>query len=247
MFLWVFCNSGSTAVVQKVVLGQVLTGGIGQNPARQAAIKANLPINKTAYIINQVCGSGLRSIAAGYQSIVSKDSNIIIAGGQESMSKAPYVTDIRDKKKFKKKNLIDSMIKDGLWDAFNDYHMGVTAENVAQKWKINRKEQDQFAFESQQKTKKAQDDNKFSDEIIPINIKFNSKKFADNDRIRDDVVYTYKEKVIPTLPIGADLLMSKFQIPEGKTLGNKLKRIEEIWVQNGFQISDKQVQKIAKG
>ena len=185
--------------VDEVVLGQVLTGGIGQNPARQAAIKANLPINKTAYIINQVCGSGLRSIAAGYQSIVSKDSNIIIAGGQESMSKAPYVTDIRDKKKFKKKILIDTMIKDGLWDAFNDYHMGVTAENVAQKWKINRKEQDQFAFESQQKTKKAQDDNKFSDEIIPINIKFNGKKFTfkKDEHPRNDVSVETLERLKP--------------------------------------------------
>ena len=185
--------------VDEVVLGQVLTGGIGQNPARQAAIKANLPINKTAYIINQVCGSGLRSIAAGYQSIVSKDSNIIIAGGQESMSKAPYVTDIRDKKKFKKKILIDTMIKDGLWDAFNDYHMGVTAENVAQKWKINRKEQDQFAFESQQKTKKAQDDNKFNDEIIPINIKFNSKKFTfkKDEHPRNDVSVETLERLKP--------------------------------------------------
>ena len=129
-------------------MGQVLTGGAGQNPARQAAIKAGLPIEKTAYVINQVCGSGLRSVVAGYQSIMCNDSKIIIAGGQESMTNAPHTINFRNGKKFDESNLIDTMIKDGLWDAFNGYHMGVTAENVAAKWQITRRDQDTFRFES---------------------------------------------------------------------------------------------------
>ena len=185
--------------IDEIVLGQVLTGGTGQNPARQAAISANLPVNKTAYIINQVCGSGLRSVAAGYQAIISKDSNIVIAGGQESMSKAPFVIDIRDRKKFNKKNLTDSMIKDGLWDAFNDYHMGITAENVAKKFKISRKDQDQFAFESQQKTKKAQEENKFNEEIIPVTVKLNNKKiiFKKDEHPRNNVSLETLERLKP--------------------------------------------------
>ena len=146
--------------VDELVMGQVLTGGTGQNPARQAAIKAGLNFEKTAYVINQVCGSGLRSVAAGYQSIMSKDSKIIIAGGQESMTNAPHVINYRKTKKLSEKSLIDTMIKDGLWDAFNDYHMGITAENVASKWKITRKEQDDFALSSQMKTEKAQKEKK---------------------------------------------------------------------------------------
>ena len=160
--------------VDELIMGQVLTGGTGQNPARQTAIKAGLPIEKTAYVINQVCGSGLRSIAAGYQAVKSNDSNIVIAGGQESMSNAPHAINFRDAKELKEKNLVDTMIKDGLWDAFNGYHMGVTAENVANKWKITRKEQDEFALSSQIKTEQAQKSNKFKNEIIPIIIK--SKK-----------------------------------------------------------------------
>ena len=188
-----------TVEIDEVVLGQVLTGGTGQNPARQAAIKANLPIDKTAYVINRVCGSGLRSVAAGYQAIISKDSNIVIAGGQENMSRAPHVINVRNKKKIKEKNLINSVIKDGLWDAFNDYHMGVTAENVAKKYKINRREQDQFAFESQKKTEKAQKENKFNDEIIPINIKFNNKKFTfkKDEHPRNDVSLEILERLKP--------------------------------------------------
>ena len=160
--------------VDEVIMGQVLTGAAGQNPARQAAIQAGLPIDKTAYVINQVCGSGLRSVAAGYQAIMSKDANIVVAGGQESMSNAPYAINIRDGQKLKKSKLVDTMIKDGLWDAFNGYHMGITAENVATKWKITRKEQDDFAFSSQSKTKKAQKLGKFKNEIIPVVLK--SKK-----------------------------------------------------------------------
>ena len=146
--------------VDELIMGQVLTGAAGQNPARQAAIRSGLPIEKTAYIINQVCGSGLRSVAAGYQSIISNDSNVVIAGGQESMSNAFHAIDFRNGKKLEETNLIDMMIKDGLWDAFNGYHMGVTAENVAVKRKITRKDQDNFALLSQTKTEKAQKNGK---------------------------------------------------------------------------------------
>tara|TARA_B100000686_G_scaffold120768_1_gene127769 strand:+ start:173 stop:1351 length:1179 start_codon:yes stop_codon:yes gene_type:complete len=154
--------------VDELIMGQVLTGAAGQNPARQAAIQAGLPIEKTSYVINQVCGSGLRSVAAGYQSIFTGDSNIVLAGGQESMSNAPHAIHYRNGKKLEEKNLIDTMIKDGLWDAFNGYHMGVTAENVANKWQITRKEQDKFALDSQQKAEKALKEGKFKNEIIPV-------------------------------------------------------------------------------
>ncbi len=157
--------------VDELIIGQVLTGATGQNPARQAAILAGLPIEKTAYVINQVCGSGLRSVAAGYQAIVSNDSNVVIAGGQESMSNAPKAINIRGGQKLEAENLIDTMIKDGLWDAFNGYHMGVTAENVASKWKITREDQDDFALLSQTKVEKAQKEGKFKNEIVPIDLK----------------------------------------------------------------------------
>ena len=157
--------------VDELIIGQVLTGATGQNPARQAAILAGLPIEKTAYVINQVCGSGLRSVAAGYQAIVSNDSNVVIAGGQESMSNAPKAINIHGGQKLEKENLIDTMIKDGLWDAFNGYHMGVTAENVASKWKITREDQDDFALLSQAKVEKAQKEGKFKNEIVPIDLK----------------------------------------------------------------------------
>ena len=158
--------------IDEIIMGQVLTNAVGQNPARQASIKAGLPVEKTAYVINQVCGSGLRSVAAGYQSIMANDSNIIIAGGQESMSNAFHAINIRSGEKLEEANLIDTMIKDGLWDAFNGYHMGVTAENVASKWKITRKEQDEFALSSQIKTEKAQRDGKFNNEIVSVLSKF---------------------------------------------------------------------------
>ena len=154
--------------VDELIMGQVLTGAAGQNPARQAAIQAGLPNEKTAYVINQVCGSGLRSVAAGYQAIISNDSNIVIAGGQESMSNAPHAININNGKKLEEENLIDTMIRDGLWDAFNGYHMGVTAENIATKWKISRKEQDNFALLSQTKAEKAQMEKKFKNEIVPV-------------------------------------------------------------------------------
>ena len=157
--------------VDEVIMGQVLTGAAGQNPARQAAIKAGMPIEKTAYVINQVCGSGLRAIAAGYQSIISNDAKVVIAGGQESMSNAPHAIYFRKYKKLEEENLIDTMIKDGLWDAFNGYHMGITAENVAKKWKITREEQDNFALSSQTKTEIAQKKGNFKNEIIKTVLK----------------------------------------------------------------------------
>ena len=155
-------------------MGQVLTGGSGQNPARQAAIKSGIPKEKPAFIVNQVCGSGIRSIASGFQSIKSGDSKIIVAGGQENMSLAPHAIHLRDGKKLGDAELIDTMIKDGLWDAFHGYHMGITAENVAEKFQITREEQDKFAVKSQEKALKAQKQNKFKEEII--NYKIKSKK-----------------------------------------------------------------------
>ena len=160
--------------VDEVIMGQVLTGGTGQNPARQAAFKSGIPKEKPAYIVNQVCGSGIRSIASGYQSIKSGDSRIVIAGGQESMSLAPHVIHLRDGKKLGDTDLVDSMIKDGLWDAFHGYHMGITAENVAEKFQVTRDQQDKFALRSQEKALKAQKENKFDNEII--NFKIKSKK-----------------------------------------------------------------------
>jgi len=162
------------ADVNEVIMGQVLTGGAGQNPARQASMDSGIPKETPSYVVNQVCGSGLRSIASGFQSIMSDHSNIIVAGGQESMSQAPHVIHLRNGKKLGDIELVDSMIKDGLWDAFNGYHMGNTAENVAQKFQITRKDQDKFAFESQSKALKAQKENKFDDEIVHFTIE--SKK-----------------------------------------------------------------------
>ena len=146
--------------VDEIIMGQVLTGGTGQNPARQASIKSGIPKEKPAYIVNQVCGSGIRSIVSGFQSIKSGDAKIVIAGGQESMSLAPHAIHLRDGKKLGDTELIDTMIKDGLWDAFHGYHMGNTAENVAEKFQITREEQDKFALKSQEKFQKAQKENK---------------------------------------------------------------------------------------
>ena len=156
--------------IDEVIMGHVLTGGAGQNPARQAAIESKLPKEIPSYVVNQVCGSGLRSIASGYHSILSDNSNIVIAGGQESMSQAPHVVHLRNGKKLGDTELVDSMIKDGLWDAFNGYHMGITAENVAQQFQVTRKDQDKFAYESQSKALKAQKENKFDEEIVPYEI-----------------------------------------------------------------------------
>ncbi len=160
--------------IDEVIMGQVLTGGAGQNPARQASINSGIPKEKPAYIVNQVCGSGIRSIASAYQSIKSGDSKIVLAGGQESMSLAPHALYLRDGKKLGNVEMIDTMIKDGLWDAFHGYHMGITAENVAEKFQVTRDDQDKFALESQMKALKAQKENKFKEEII--NFKIKSKK-----------------------------------------------------------------------
>ncbi|MCC5992738.1 MAG: acetyl-CoA C-acetyltransferase [Rhodobacteraceae bacterium] len=159
------------ADVSETILGQVLTAGQGQNPARQAHINAGLPIESAAWSINQVCGSGLRAVALGAQHIQLGDAQIVIAGGQESMTLSPHVAHLRAGQKMGDMKMIDSMIKDGLWDAFNGYHMGTTAENVAQKWQITRDEQDAFAVASQNKAEAAQKAGKFSDEIAPFTVK----------------------------------------------------------------------------
>jgi len=164
----------NTSEIDEVIMGQVLTGGAGQNPARQAAVRSEIPIEKPAYIVNQVCGSGLRSIASGFQSIRSGDSKVVIAGGQENMTLAPHTIHLRDGKKLGDVALTDTMIKDGLWDAFNEYHMGVTAENVATKFQVTRDDQDKFALRSQEKALEAQKNKRFNDEIV--NIKIKSKK-----------------------------------------------------------------------
>ena len=156
--------------VSEVILGHVLTAGAGQNPARQAAIAAGIPVESTAYVINQVCGSGLRSVALGFQAIRNGDSEIVVAGGQESMSQSPHCMHLRNGTKMGDTQMIDTMIKDGLWDAFNGYHMGITAENVAQKWQITREDQDKLALGSQNKAEAAQKAGKFKDEIIPVTV-----------------------------------------------------------------------------
>jgi acetyl-CoA C-acetyltransferase len=156
--------------VSEVIMGQILAAGEGQNPARQAAIGAGLPFEVTAYGVNQLCGSGLRSVALGYQAIRGGDSEIVVAGGQESMSQAPHCIHLRNGVKMGDAELVDTMIKDGLWDAFNGYHMGNTAENVAQRWQITRDQQDAFAAASQAKAEAAQKAGRFKDEIVPVKI-----------------------------------------------------------------------------
>jgi acetyl-CoA C-acetyltransferase len=159
------------AEVEETILGQVLTAGQGQNPARQAHIKAGLPKEASAWSLNQVCGSGLRAVALGAQHVQLGDAKIVVAGGQESMSLSPHVAHLRAGQKMGDLNFIDSMIKDGLWDAFNGYHMGQTAENVANQWQISRDMQDEFALASQLKAEAAQKAGKFKDEIIPFTVK----------------------------------------------------------------------------
>ena len=155
--------------IDEVIMGQVLTAGVGQNPARQAAINAGIPISKPAHTINQVCGSGLRAVISGYQSIKLGEFKNVISGGQENMSLAPHSIFYRDEKKISKEKLLDTMVNDGLIDAFNKYHMGVTAENVAKKFNITRQEQDEFALKSQKKTELAIINNKFDEELVKIN------------------------------------------------------------------------------
>ena len=169
--------------VDEVIMGQVLTAGAGQNPARQAAINAGIPISKPAHIINQVCGSGLRAVISGYQSIKLGESLNVISGGQENMSMAPHSIFFRDKRKISEDKLTDTMINDGLMDAFNNYHMGVTAENIAKKFDISKKEQDEFALKSQKKTEEAIKNNKFDDELVKINQSDNILDLDEHPRI----------------------------------------------------------------
>jgi acetyl-CoA C-acetyltransferase len=157
--------------VSEVILGQILAAGEGMNPARQASIGAGIPVETTAYSVNQVCGSGLRTVALGYQAILTGDSEIVVAGGQESMSLAPHCIHLRNGVRMGDAQMIDTMIKDGLWDAFNGYHMGNTAENVAQRWQITREQQDEFAARSQSKAEAAQKAGRFKDEIVPVTVK----------------------------------------------------------------------------
>jgi len=157
--------------VSEVIMGQILTAGQGQNPARQASIAAGIPVESPAWGVNQLCGSGLRAVALGYQAILNGDSEIVVAGGQESMSMAPHCQHLRGGVKMGSFEMIDTMIKDGLWDAFNGYHMGTTAENVAKKWQITRRQQDEFAVASQNKTEAAMKAGKFKDEITPVTVK----------------------------------------------------------------------------
>ena len=157
--------------VDEVIMGQILAAGAGQNPARQAAVNAGIPVERTAYGVNQLCGSGLRTVALGFQAIRVGDSDVVVAGGHESMSQAPHCVHLRDGTKLGGAELVDTMMRDGLFDAFNGYHMGTTAENVAQRWQITREQQDVFAAASQAKAESAQNAGRFADEIVPVTIK----------------------------------------------------------------------------
>ena len=191
--------------IDEVIMGHVLTSGLGQNPARQASIHAGIPVSKQAYIINQVCGSGLRSIVSGFQSIKLEENKIIVSGGQENMSRAPHSLFYRENKKLDESKLIDTMINDGLTDSFNYYHMGVTAENVAEKFEISRDEQDDFALNSQKKTQDALERKKFQDEIIKLQIN--------------------KEK--------ENLIFEKDEHPRNNLNINDLKKLKTVFKENG--------------
>src|ERR1700680_3330197 len=187
------------ARVSEVIMGQILTAAQGQNPARQASIAAGIPVESPAWGVNQLCGSGLRTVALGYQALLNGDSEIVVAGGQESMSMAPHAQYLRGGVKMGGLELIDTMIKDGLWDAFNGYHMGNTAENVARQWQITREEQDRFAVASQNKAEAAKKAGKFKDEIVPVVIKTRKGEtvFADDEYIKDGVTYEALSKLRP--------------------------------------------------
>ena len=185
--------------VDEVILGQILTAAQGQNPARQAAINAGIPNESPAWGMNQLCGSGLRAVALGLQQIASGDARIVAAGGQESMSKAPHAAYLREGVKMGDWQFIDTMIKDGLWDAFNGYHMGTTAENVAKQWQITREQQDAFAVNSQNKAEAAQAAGKFKDEIAPVTIKTRKGDVvvSDDEYIKEGVTYDGISKLRP--------------------------------------------------
>jgi acetyl-CoA C-acetyltransferase len=177
--------------VSEVILGQILTAAQGQNPARQASMNAGLPFETPAWIVNQLCGSGLRAVALGYQQIANGDAAIVVAGGQESMSQAPHAAYLRAGQKMGAMEFTDTMLKDGLWDAFHGYHMGVTAENVAREWQIPREQQDRFAVASQNKAEAARKSGRFKDEIAPVTVKERKgERVVDTDEfIRDGVTY----------------------------------------------------------
>jgi acetyl-CoA C-acetyltransferase len=177
--------------VDEVILGQVLQAGAGQGPARQASVKAGVRIEAPAWSLNQICGSGLRSVALAYQQIAMGDAAIVVAGGQESMSQAPHAAHLRNGQKMGDLALVDTMIKDGLWDAFNGYHMGQTAENIASRWQISREDQDRFAVASQNRAEKARADGRFKDEIVPVTIKGRKGDtvVADDEYIRAGATY----------------------------------------------------------
>jgi acetyl-CoA C-acetyltransferase len=185
--------------VSEVIMGQILAAGAGQNPARQASIGAGIPVDAPAWGMNQLCGSGLRAVALGAQQIQLGSSSIVVAGGQESMSQAPHCAHMRDGTKMGDVKFIDTMIKDGLWDAFNGYHMGNTAENVARQWQITREEQDRFAVASQNKAEAAKKAGKFKDEITAVTIKTRKGEavYADDEYIKDGVTYESIAKLRP--------------------------------------------------
>ncbi|EKF18968.1 acetyl-CoA C-acetyltransferase [Nitratireductor pacificus] len=185
--------------VDEVILGQVLTAGQGQNPARQASIAAGLPKETTAWVLNQVCGSGLRTIAVGMQQIATGDARIVVAGGQESMSLSPHCAHLRNGVKMGDYAMIDTMIRDGLWDAFNGYHMGITAENVARQFQITRDQQDEFALASQNKAEAAQKAGRFKDEIVPFTVKTRKGEtvVADDEYIRHGATLESMQKLRP--------------------------------------------------
>lgn len=187
------------ADVQEVFMGQVLTGGSGQNPARQAAVAAGCPEESTAMTINQVCGSGLRAVAMGMQSILLGDADVVVAGGQENMSLSPHVMHLRNGTKMGPSKMEDTMIKDGLWCAFNDYHMGTTAQNIADKYNISREEQDAFAAASQNKAEAARNEGKFKEEIAPVTIKHRKGEvvFDTDEFIKDGVTAETLGKLRP--------------------------------------------------
>ena len=187
------------AEVTEVIMGQILSAGAGQNPARQASINAGVPVEVPAWGVNQLCGSGLRAVALGYQAVVNGDSDIVVAGGQESMSQAPHVAHMRGGTKMGDVTFVDSMIKDGLWDAFNGYHMGNTAENVAEKWQITREQQDEFALASQLKAEAAQKAGRFKDEILPVTVKTRKGDIVveDDEYIRHGATIESMQKLRP--------------------------------------------------
>lgn len=194
-------NSLSPEMVDEVILGNVLSAGLGQNVARQALIKSGIPQHKTAHGINMVCGSGLKAVMSGAQSVALGDSNYVVAGGTENMSMSPYtLPKARTGYRMGNGAIVDSMITDGLWDAFNDYHMGITAENLAEEYNLSREEQDQFAFESQRKAAEAQKSGRFADEIIPVTIpqrKGDPIIFKDDEFIRHGVTLESLAKLKP--------------------------------------------------